>query len=126
MAPKKSTKKTVAFEDAAPEQAPEAAQQPPLEPVVEEIEEVVAESAAPAEHVTFVVAGGPGEDDEDDLDEDDLHDDDELAATVGQLGQLLMTDEGEAITDVLAGIRDALDKQNKILYRGLQLLESRR
>ena len=70
------------------------------------------------------------DEDEDEGDEDDDDDDedegDELTVAVGQLAQLFMTEDGEAITDVLGGIRDALDKQNKILYRGLQLLEQRR
>lgn len=122
MAPKKSAKKTVAFEDEVVDGPP-----PPEQPVIEEI---VDESEEPVREVSFVVADPGDEDhpaDEDEEDEDEeLHEeDDELVATVGQLGQLLMTDDGEAITDVLAGIRDALDKQNKILYRGLQLLEKR-
>ncbi len=67
------------------------------------------------------------EDDEEDDEEGDEYDDefhDGLTTVVGQLTQLFMTDEGEAITDVLSAIRDSLDKQNKILYRGLQLLEA--
>lgn len=32
----------------------------------------------------------------------------------------LVTTQGEAIADVMAGIRDALDKMNKILYNKLQ------
>lgn len=122
MAPKKSTKKTVAFDEEPVVAVAEEVQEP-------QIEEVVAESSAPQEPavVTFMMGEegpleGEDEDDEED-DEDEMHD--ELVGVVGQMGQLLMTDEGEAITDVLAGIRDALDKQNKILYRGLQLLERR-
>ena len=69
-------------------------------------------------------------DDEDDMeddmgDEDIEEEDDALTTAVGQLTQLMMTDEGEAITDVLNGIRDSIEKQNKIMYRGLQLLEAR-
>jgi hypothetical protein len=88
-------------------------------------------------------AAESGDDDGDDEDEDGGSDggsdededaegeymlestDEELVTAVGQLTQLMMTEEGEAVTDVLNGIRDALTKQNKILYRGLQLLESR-
>ena len=127
MAPKKSTKKTV-VDVADPAAAAEVPGGSPEEPL---IEEVVAESAAPEPSVVTFMMGGPlGEDDEpredeDDEEEDDEEEGDELVGVVGQMGQLLMTDEGEAITDVLAGIRDALDKQNKILYRGLQLLERR-
>lgn len=63
-------------------------------------------------------AYGQGEEYEDEDDEEGFAD--ESAAAIEQLTQLLMTDKGEPIADVLAGIRDALDKQNKILYRGLQ------
>ena len=70
-------------------------------------------------------AYGQGEEYEDEDEDEGFADDeegfaDESAAAIEQLTQLLMTDKGEPIADVLAGIRDALDKQNKILYRGLQ------
>jgi hypothetical protein len=103
------------------------------------IEEIVPDHAPPP--VTFVLgsdmyamrhqAGGALEgvdedlvDEDEDGDDDDDMDDDVITA-VGQLTQLMMTEEGEAISDVLHGVREALDKQNKILYRGLQLLEAR-
>lgn len=63
-------------------------------------------------------------DDDEDFDQDMDHEDD-LTTAVGQLTQLMMTEEGEAITDVLLGLRDAVEKQNKIMYRGLQLLEAK-
>lgn len=101
------------------------------EPAVEEIEPEPL--AVPTREVTFVLdpldTDSLQESDEDDPDDDDHEDEgdheDELLAVVGQLTQLMMTEQGEAITDVLGGIREALDKQNKILYRGLQLLEQR-
>lgn len=85
--------------------------------------------------VVYELGDGEEEDDLDEEEEDDEEDDEEgdeyddefhdgLTTVVGQLTQLFMTDEGEAITDVLSAIRDSLDKQNKILYRGLQLLEA--
>lgn len=100
----------------------------------EEIEEIVPEPPVEEPHVTFVLGdeGAAPEDldeeapEDEDLEEgDDLEIEDELATAVGQLTQLMMTEEGEAISDVLHGIRDAIDKQNKILYRGLQLLEAK-
>ncbi len=67
---------------------------------------------------------------DDELGDEEIEDSDEefedLAGAVASVGQLLMTEEGEAVADILRGILDALDKQNKILFRGLQLLESRR
>lgn len=120
-------------------------------PVVEEIEEVVVpEPSAAPRTVTFVlgedaddeILDGAEEDDHDDIDEEDIEDeeadeeedaeedfddleDDALTTAVGQLTQLMMTEEGEAITDVLSGLRESIEKQNKILYRGLQVLEAR-
>lgn len=131
MAPKKKTAAAAAATMATmPAEVPE-------EVVVEEIvEEIVPVREEPAS-VTFVLgnAGGiHGEemmqegdvDEEDDMDDEDEDDDeDELFTAVAQLTQLMMTEEGEAVADVLHGIRDALDKQNKILYRGLQLLEAK-
>ena len=109
-------------------------------PVVQEevIEEVVPEPSQGRQTVTFVLDAPPDEtidddedlgDEDDDLgvdvgDEDETYDED-LTTAVGQLTQLMMTEEGEALTDVVNGIRDSLEKQNKILYRGLQLLESK-
>lgn len=66
---------------------------------------------------------------DDELGEDeeltDEEDDGGLADAVGHLSQLFVTEEGEAVADVLRGIYDALEKQNKILYKGLQLLEAK-
>lgn len=95
--------------------------------IPEIIEEVVPEQK---QSVTFVLDDEIqeyGEDDyeEDDDEGDDIEEEDPLTTAVGQLTQLMMTEEGEAITDVLHGLRDAIDKQNKIMYRGLQLLEAR-
>lgn len=42
-----------------------------------------------------------------------------------QISQLLITEDGEAVSDVLQGVRDALVKQNKILFRLCTLLEQR-
>lgn len=80
--------------------------------------------------VTFVLDSEEDEefDDDDDGDDDEDDEDDEeeddLVASVSQLSQLLVTEDGEAIADILRGILDALDKHNKIMYRGLQVLET--
>lgn len=130
--------------DLAPAAEPAAAPEP-LAPVVEEIaeeiEEVVTAREPQARVVTFAVDADADEDvdedyededgndedgDDEDGDEDDEEDDEEaedLATAMAHLTQLLMTEEGEAVTDVLLGVRDALEKQNKILYRGVQVLE---
>lgn len=118
-----------------PADAPAPAPQPQPEPeIIEEIVPEPTQAAGPS--VTFVLDGEAaqeeimGEEDgeyyEDDEGEEDFDvEDDALTTAVGQLTQLMMTEAGEAITDVLSGIREALDKQNKIMYRGLQLLEAR-
>lgn len=131
----------------APRKKPAAAAQVAEEPVAEDtaaadepladdddlIEEIVPEPQADApeapQGVTFVLdnTGYLPRDavEYDEPEDEDEEDDDELITAVGQLTQLMMTEEGEAITDVLNGVREAIDKQNKILYRGLQLLEAR-
>ena len=61
-------------------------------------------------------------DDEDDDDCDDEIDDDDAAQMSGLLYSLLTTEEDESIANVLKGIRDGIDKQNKILYKILTSL----
>ena len=123
MAPKKSVTLTPVAE-AAPAAAA-APQHEEIVPASEEIEEIVPEhdeEGQPGFVLDSVFYDGEGEDeDEDDGEEDESPY--ELVTAVGQLTQLMMTEEGVAVADVLNGIRDALDKQNKILYRGVQLLE---
>lgn len=115
--PPRASKKTAALVDVKPE---------PELPAVDEVEEIV-----PAERgVTFVLeqTGFEGLDHPPPLEEDDeedLEDEEDYEDAVGQVAQLLMTEEGEAVADVMRGILDAIDKQNKILYRGLQLLEAK-
>jgi hypothetical protein len=53
------------------------------------------------------------EDDDDDCD-DEIDDDAQMS---GLLYSLLTTEEDESIANVLKGIRDGIDKQNKILYK---------
>lgn len=123
----------------------DVAEPAPAEPEV--LEEIVPEPTQPRrqapQQVTFVLddqlgrgiaegdEGDEGDDDYiDDEDEDDVEfdeegDEDDLASAIGQVAQLLVTEDGEAVGDVLRGILDAIDKQNKILYRGLQLLEAK-
>jgi hypothetical protein len=59
------------------------------------------------------------EDDDDDCD-DEIDDAD--AQMSGLLYSLLTTEDDESITNVLKGIRDGIDKQNKILYKILTSL----
>jgi hypothetical protein len=128
---------------------------PEIVPAAAEIEEIVPETGSYGlndglnDEITFILGSeapplleddefddaddADGEDDADDADgEDDEEEDEEddhhaaeLVTVVGQVAQLMMTEEGEAITDVLHGIKEAMDKQNKIMYRALQLLEQR-
>ena len=70
------------------------------------------------------------QEDMDDLNEDGELDDDELGPfepydPLHQVTQLLVTEEGTPIVDVMQGIQDALDKQNKILYKLVSVIESK-
>lgn len=70
------------------------------------------------------------EDDEDlgpdeGIDEDLESYEEELFDPMQHLTQLLVTESGIPIVDVLQGIQDALDKQNKILYKLVSVVESK-
>ena len=54
------------------------------------------------------------DEDEDDDCDDEIDDDAQMS---GLLYSLLTTEDDESITNVLKGIRDGIDKQNKILYK---------
>ena len=43
--------------------------------------------------------------------------DSEYPDDIRVIADMLVTNHGEVLADVLAGIRDALDKMNRILYR---------
>ena len=74
---------------------------PAAEPALEDAD--AHEEDPPEEEDEFV-------DGDDDEDVDDYFD-------LAQLAQLLVTEDGEPVADVLRGVRDALDKQNKILFK---------
>jgi hypothetical protein len=70
------------------------------------------------------------QEDMEDLNEDGELDDDELGPfepydPLQQVTQLLVTEEGTPIVDIMQGIQDALDKQNKILYKLVSVIESK-
>jgi len=79
--------------------------------------------SAPAEkkNILDLMAEEIAEDDQvENVDEDDDDCDDEIdddAQMSGLLYSLLTTEEDESIANVLKGIRDGIDKQNKILYK---------
>lgn len=112
----------------ADEDVVEVAEIADLENKPEAGEETVAAPTAAknSRGVTFVLDSEEDEefDDDGDEDEEDDEDEDDLVASVSQLSQLLVTEDGEAIADILRGILDALEKHNKIMYRGLQVLET--
>lgn len=130
-------RKTIAVDAATAPAAAPAAQAPEIVEIVHEAALAAAEPAEPTEpggaqeqHVRFVLGDDDVvEEDEDDYEyeeeDDDEVEEDDLADVVRHLGALLTTEEGEAITDVLKGIHETLDKQTKILYQGLKLLEAR-
>lgn len=61
------------------------------------------------------------EDDDDDDGSDVVSDQQfDLYDGIAQLAQLFVTEEGVPVADVLVGIRDALDKLNKIVFKAVQ------
>jgi hypothetical protein len=83
----------------------------------EEVPQDLPEGAEQEEEEEF-----DGEDDEDDEDSEDGEEYDPTE----QLCQLMMSEDGTPIADILLGIRDALERHNKILYKAVTVLEARK
>ena len=110
MAPKADTKAKQAAQSTQPTQPTQPIPQPEELPV-EEIE---------------AIDDVDGDEEDVDLDEEDLGSfDDGLFDPMQQLTQLLVTESGIPLVDVVQGIQDALDKQNKILYKLVSVIESK-
>jgi len=58
--------------------------------------------------------------------DDDDDDDDESVDMSSLLYSVLTTEDGESIATTLQSIRDGIDKQNKILYKLLLVLETKK
>jgi hypothetical protein len=69
--------------------------------------------------------GPDGEEEEFDDEDGDSEDEEEYDPTE-QLCQLMMSEDGTPIADILLGIRDALERHNKILYKAVTVLEARK
>ena len=83
------------------------------EPIIEEIvEEEPAVAAEEEEDDEDSPGNAPGSEYSGEYDDDPMQ----------QISQLLLTEDGEAVADVLQGIRDAMDKQNKILFKLVGIL----
>lgn len=65
-----------------------------------------------------------GEDDDEEMDDDSEEEEDYDA--VEQLCQLMVAEDGTPVADIMLGIRDALERHNKILYKAVTVLESRK
>lgn len=89
----------------------------PPPPEVEEVEKV---SEVPPEEVEEI---------DDDVDDEDIDIDESfdgaLFDPMHQLTQVLVTESGTPLVDVVQGIQDALEKQNKILYKLVSVVEAK-
>jgi hypothetical protein len=47
----------------------------------------------------------------------------DLVDGLAQIAQLFVTEDGTPIADVIVGVRDALEKLNKIVFKAVQHLE---
>lgn len=66
------------------------------------------------------------EDNGEDIDDDEIGSfDDSIFDPMQQFTQLLVTEAGVPIVDVLQGIQEAIEKQNKILYKLVSTIESK-
>lgn len=98
---------------------------PEGEQVVEVVpaEEVAAE-VVPAEEEEEVVEDVDVDDDDDD-DEDLESFEEDMFDPMQQLTQLLVTEDGVPLVDVLQGIRESIDKQNKILFKLVSVIDAK-
>ena len=118
------------------EQPEEQPQQPPQQPPqeieeIEEIEEIRGDSALDGDGGSTLDAEDGEDDDGEDCEDDE---EDELASfgdalfdpmlITQQVTQLLVTESGVPLVDVVLGIQEALDKQNKILYKLVSVIEA--
>ena len=62
-------------------------------------------------------------DDDDDSGEDGGGAEMDLVDGLAQIAQLFVTEDGTPIADVIVGVRDALEKLNKIVFKAVQHLE---
>jgi hypothetical protein len=86
---------------------------------VEEIETIEVPVSALTEVPEDIESGSEFTDEDEDDDEDMEFD------PISQLAQLLVTEEGQPVADIMVGIKDALDKHNKILFKISTLLEAK-
>lgn len=47
----------------------------------------------------------------------------DLVDGLAQIAQLFVTEDGTPIADVIVGVRDALEKLNKVVFKAVQLME---
>ena len=89
---------------------------------VEEIETIEVPASSPLAEVPDEI-----EDEESgsEFTDDDEDDEDMEFDPISQLAQLLVTEEGQPVADIMVGIKDALDKHNKILFKISTLLEAK-
>ena len=88
------------------------------------IEEVLPHSPEDAAVVIEDVEDA-AEDDDEDEDAEYYEDEEGEYDPVQHITQLLVTEEGLPVADVLLGIKESLDKLGKIHYKIVQLLEAR-
>lgn len=89
-----------------------------------------AEPVQPADEAIEVVDGQAYDDeDEDDEDLESFDEDDDVFGPMHdlsqQLTQLMITEDGVPIVDVMQGIQEAIEKQNKILYKLVSVVEAK-
>ncbi len=81
-----------------------------------------------AENVPEIIEVDDYEEPVEPVDDDDIEEESDLPSEpeydvydgISQLAQLFVTEDGTPVADVLVGIRDALDKLNKILFKAVQ------
>lgn len=134
MAPKKKVVKLdpipeVIPDAAAPVQEPEQAPEPVVKPDPDdEIVNLVNDGVDDANDGVDDADDADGMDDMDDMDgmDDDFDDELHTADLFDVMSGLFVSRDGDTITDVLTTISDSLDTHNKLMYKLIKVLESKK
>lgn len=93
--------------------------------IIEEIETIEVPDVAEEEFVDDENAEEESDEGSSEYTDDDEDDDGLEFDPISQLAQLLVTEEGQPVADILVGIKDALDKHNKILFKISTFMEAK-
>lgn len=97
----------------------------PTEPIPVETETAIAQVESQVDEEKAVIEEEEDILDEDDYDDDDDEDEDDESPVLRGMFELLTNDAGQNLAQILTSLTEAIDKQNKILYKIMSSLPSK-